>query len=621
LQRLEKFYFHFSVYDNWIPIFDQTYVSPLNDHAFSFYNFFLGDTIAGNGVIIRQIRFAPAHSYEKAFIGSLWINDSSFAIESVDMHLAQTVNLNFVKGINYNEEYQQLYDSAAEKMVYMPYKYVSEVKFEAGLSLLGIPVPDNKESVQLITKSTTTLDKIVINPPPAASISTLMARKPQPGYEKPESYWAKNRPDSLSIHEKNIYRMVDSLKENKQFQRNIRLIAFAGTGYWDIGQQLRLGPHTSFISHNPIEGWRIRVGFWTLPAINNRLSFYGYGAYGLKDRMFKGGLGAKYVWNDKRWTKTTLWSGSDYDFIIDQHDELDKDNLISSFLRKKIPFTRTYIKQISISHEQYLSADWSALASLGYRELNPVFDFSYHPINPSLEAPIDSISLKKLPAAEASIGLRYAHRERTSVLNYDQLRLGSFSPIFTLNFTHGFELNREKFGYETHDSYEKVSIGMEQKLRLPPKSLLYYRLNAGKIFGMIPYLLLNIPVGNEYYVSSRYAFNTMTPYEFAADRYVSFHSRLSLGGTLFDKIPFLQKLGWRETASFNAYWGDMTMENRNYNQKSNFNLIGNIPFMEGAIGIDNIFHLISIDYYRRFTHLSNPYAKKYGIYLGLHLSF
>src|SRR5882757_2435639 len=104
--------------------------------------------------------------------------------------------------------------------------------------------------------------------------------------------------------------------------------------------------------------------------------------------------------------------------------------------------------------------------------------------------------------------------------------------------------------------------------------MLYYKLEAGKIFGTIPYLLLNIPAGNEYYVSSRYAFNTMTPYEFAADRYIGLHTRLSAGGLLFDKIPFLQKLGWRERISYNMYWGDMTQANKDYNKKSNFNLVG-----------------------------------------------
>ena len=616
LRHLEKFYFSFNVYDNWIPVFDQTYVSPLNNNAFSYYTFYSGDTLIENGNTIRQIRFVPIRSYERAFTGTLWINDSSYAVENVDIHLTKTANLNFVKDINYIEEYKQVYDSSSDKMVYMPLKYSSEVKFEAGLALLGIPVPESKESLQLSTKSTSVLDKIIINTnEPSLVISNLMNKDKLSNYEKPDSYWAEHRLEPLTKHEKSIYLMVDSLQENKRFQRNIKLIAFAGTGYWDFGKQIRLGPYSSFISKNPIEGWRFRMGFWTMPGISKHLNFYGYAAYGTKDKNLKGGLGLKYVWNDIKWTKSSLWFGSDYDYFTDQTDELDKDNIINSFLRKDIPYSRTYIKQVIVKHEQYLSRDFSAKASVSYKELNPVFDFSYNPINPVLEKPIDSVSLKILPIAEVSVGLRYAHKERTAILNYDQLRLGTFSPVFTINYTHGFELSK------THFDYDKINIGIAQQLRLPPKSILYYSLNAGKVFGTIPYLLLNIPAGNEYYVSSRYEFNTMTPYEFAADRYIGLHTRLSLGGVMFDKIPFLQKLGWRERISYNMYWGDMTPENIDYNKKSNFNLIGSQPFMEAGIGIDNIFHILSIEYFRRFTQLSNPYAKRDGIYLGLHLIF
>ncbi|MDP4246067.1 MAG: DUF5686 family protein [Bacteroidota bacterium] len=615
LRHLERFYFFFSVYDNWIPVFNQTYVSPLNDKAFAYYNFFLGDTIAENGIRLRQVRFVPIQAYERSFVGTLWINDSTYAVESVDMHLTKTANMNFVTDINYSEEYKQVVDSSTGKWVYMPYRYSSEVKFEAGLALLGIPVPENKQSVHLITRSSTVLDKLVLGgSTPEAVLGNIMAHKTPSGLEKPENYWIKHRPDSLTPHERNIYRMVDSLKENDRFQREIKLIAFAGSGYWDFGDKLRIGPYTSFVSHNPLEGFRVRIGFWTLSGISNHLNVYGYGAYGTKDRQFKGGLGVKYVWNEKKWTKTSLWGGSDYDYIIDQHEELDKDNVVSSFLRKPVPFTHTYVKKLVLSHEQYLSHDWSLLADVGYRELDPVFDFSYNPISPLKDKPIDSISLKVLPVAETSVGLRYAHKERTTIVNYDQLHLGSFSPIVTFKLTQGFEFRR------TFD-YTKMALSVEQKLRLPPKSMLYYKLNAGKIFGTIPYLLLDIPAGNEFHASSRNEFNTMIPYEFAADRYVGLHTRLSLGGAIFDHIPFLQRLGWRETVSFNAYWGDMTQKNMYYNRKSNFNLIGNQPFMEGAVGIDNIFHMVSIDYYRRFTHLGNPYAKKDGIYLGIHFTF
>ena len=90
---------------------------------------------------------------------------------------------------------------------------------------------------------------------------------------------------------------------------------------------------------------------------------------------------------------------------------------------------------------------------------------------------------------------------------------------------------------------------------------------------------------------------------------------------LLDKIPIIQRLGWRERFSFNAYWGDMSKANIEYNKNSKFNQLGSIPFMEASVGIENIFHVLSIEYYRRLNHLGNPYAQKNGIYLGFTLVF
>ncbi|WP_394767415.1 DUF5686 family protein [Ferruginibacter sp.] len=616
LSKLDKFYFNFNVYDEWLPIFDQTYVSPLNSNAFNYYNFFEGNKMVDEGDTLQQIRFTPMRSYERAFTGTLWINTKTFAVTTVNMHLNKTANLNFVNDINYYEDYKQVYDSTSDKTVYMPSKFSSEVKFESGLALLGLPIPENKNSIKFFVKNTTVFNKIKINTnEPATSISNLIKKEQIYDWDKSEAFWVQNRPDSLTNHEKNIYKMVDSLKQNDRFQRDIKLIAFAGTGFWDFGNKLRLGSYTSFISHNSIEGWRIRTGFWTMPGISKSVNLFGYGAYGTKDQKIKGMVGFKYIWNEARWTKTTISYASDYDFIIDQEDELDKDNIFNSLLRKNIPFTRTYTKQAMIKHDQYLSPDFTARASLIYKELSPVFDFKYRPINPAIDKPYDSVFEKKLPVAETSVGFRYAHKERTKMLNYDNIKLGTFSPVVTASFTYGFEQGKAQF------NFQKINLSIEQQLRLPPKMMLYYKVEAGKTFGTIPYLLLNIPSGNEYYAASKYQYNTMAPYEFATDRYISLHTRFYLGGALFDKIPLLQKLGWRERFSFNAYWGDMSKANIEYNKSSNFNLIGSAPFMEASVGIGNIFHVLSIEYYRRLNYLNNPYSKRDGIYLGLTVAF
>jgi hypothetical protein len=345
ISKLDKFYFNFNVYDDWIPVFDQTYISPLNTNAFNYYKFFLGDATIESGDTIQQIRFIPLRNYERAFSGFLWINTSNLAIESVEMHLNNTANINYVRDIMYNEEYTQVYNITSDNWVYMPYKFSSDVKFESGLALLGLPAPENKNGLHFIIKNTTVTDKINLNSgEPSAIIAQTIKKEQTTNWNKPESFWKNNRPDSLTLHEKNIYRMVDSLKENDGFQRDIKLIAFAGTGYWDFGKLLRIGPYSSFLSKNSIEGWRFRIGFWTMPGISNKINLFGYGAYGANDQKLREMLGIKYVWNEAHWTKTTISYGGDYDFIIDNDDELDKDNIINSFLRKKIPYTRMFVK-------------------------------------------------------------------------------------------------------------------------------------------------------------------------------------------------------------------------------------------------------------------------------------
>ena len=122
---------------------------------------------------------------------------------------------------------------------------------------------------------------------------------------------------------------------------------------------------------------------------------------------------------------------------------------------------------------------------------------------------------------------------------------------------------------------------------------------------------------------SRYVFNTMQPYEFAADRYLSLQTRLALGGMLFDRVPLLQKLGWRERLTFNAFWGDLSPGNRDFNKAQQLIAPNKKPFMEAGIGVENIFHLFSIDYVKRLNYLNSPGAtgNRSGVFLGMKVVF
>lgn len=616
LWQLDKFNFSYNIYSNWFTIFNQTFASPLSNTAFNYYNFYFNDSSVVDGKKVYNIRFKPKGKYENVFTGSLWINDSTFSVKKIEMNLDKTANLDFIKNVKYSEEFKLSFDSLSGKMVYMPYKIISNVEFETGIELLGIPVPENTKKVRLEVVNTTVIGDIKINSGLGNEFVKKMKHEATSELEKPDSYWDSHRfGDSLSHHEKSIYVMVDSLKRSPRFIFDTKVINLIGTGYWDFNNRIRLGPYYSLLSTNSIEGWRFNAGIWTLPGFNKKINLNGYIAYGTKDRALKGGLGFKYLWNQAKWTKTALYASSDYDYLKEEDQELDEDNLINSYLRKDIPTTRVYVKQIQLTHEQYVSKKFSMNGSFTYKEYTPVFNFSFHPTSKQTGLPVDSISVKTLPSAEFSIGARFVAEERTVVWNYNQVRFDTYYPIFSVNYTQGIKTGATSF------NYQKITFGIEQDVRLPPKSLFYYNIHAGKTFGTAPFLLLNIPAGNEYYVASRYLFNTMLPYEFATDEYVSLYSRLYLGGVIFNKIPLLRRLGWRTRFSFNAYQGSMSAANKKYNKEAGFKVPDTDPFMEAGVGIENIFHVFSIDYYKRLSNFNNLKKANGSIFLGVNITF
>src|SRR3954451_8415141 len=178
---------------------------------------------------------------------------------------------------------------------------------------------------------------------------------------------------------------------------------------------------------------------------------------------------------------------SDYNYVLETEDELDDDNLLASMFRKNIPTTSVFVKSITLKHEQFLAKDFNLKASLDYKQLAPAFNFAYHPISKISNLPIDSLYANKLPVAQASIGLRYSKNQRYIILNYDQVRLVTYNPVLTFNYTYGINAGNAQF------TFQKVNIGVEHKLRLPPKAIFYYNITAGKTFGTAPYLLLDVP--------------------------------------------------------------------------------------------------------------------------------
>ena len=119
-------------------------------------------------------------------------------------------------------------------------------------------------------------------------------------------------------------------------------------------------------------------------------------------------------------------------------------------------------------------------------------------------------------------------------------------------------------------------------------------------------------------------FNMINNMEFMSDRFVSLSVQWDLSGKLFNRIPLLKHLKWREVIGFKTLYGDLTDKNNPYKQAPGATCssslratalprdfaMGKTPYMELNVGVHNIFKFLRVDYVRRLNYLGLPNVKK-----------
>lgn len=610
-----------SLYGSRVLLFGKTFVSPIGNEALGFYNYYIQDSIStGHGGNLVRLQVIPKNWYGNVFVGTIEINDSTYALCKANLHLSKNANLNFIDSLSLVQVFGPALDYEGKSQVMALQRSAITLQYELGLELIGIPLPAGANSKRLISRITVVFDSIQVN---KESSSKLVSGALVTAYRSKDSgatedFWQQKRPAKLNAHENAIYQMADSLRMDPQQRLKDKFFSILGSGAYYFEDKVYLGPLGSLVSYNRVEGTRFRVGFRTMEGFSKKIGFNGHLAYGLKDNRYKGSIGVKYLWNTKPYSKSEFLFSNDYLALSQWYDEIDHDGLFNSILRKRIPFRQTFQMQFNLTQDQQVGSDFFFRGGLSYKSIDPTFNYRFP--NPRYsENKITSLPphIHKVYAAELSFGMRFAWHERSRIFNYDRLPIDSKFPVFTFLYTRGVKFLDADF------SYHKINFGLSHTTHITPKTYLYWNLDAGKIYGVLPSMLLQIPRGNNTFVMSKYVFNTMLPYEFIADRYVSINSRLSLGGIIFDRIPLLQRLGWRERFTFNAFMGDLSPANQAFNRDQHFTPLRKHPFMETGFGVENIFHLFSIDFMHRLTYLHSQgaHANGSGIFLGMNVLF
>jgi hypothetical protein len=590
-------------YNNFIPVFDKKFISPISDHGDEYYKYKVADTqfVAGRRLI--HFFFTPKRKGENTFVGDCWVHDSTYAIQKMNLRLSEDANLNYVTKLSLVQEYQLINDSTW---------FLVKDKFIVDINPFG------KSKLSFIGRKTTTYQNVVVND---TSVSNELAKNkikeevilPQQAGSRTEEYWNQSRHEQLSKTEQSVYDMVDTLLMMPKFIRYTKLLDFAGTGYLNVGNY-QLGPWQNWVSANSQEGLRLRWDVGTNSKFSQKYLLHGYAAYGFSDKKWKGEFDAMRLF--KRHPRMYVYASyvNDFDYGQNYYDEISSDNIFALAIRKNnVPIKFIRLKESRLDYFKEWEPGLSILFSARSKQYTPVRNL-----------PDASFFVTKdgniFNSFETSVRLRFAYLEKFVEKTFSRYSLGSPLPIVELKYTKGMS-----GVFKSQHDYHKISGSVSDYTTIPPFGSLYFNVFGGKTFGTLPYMFLDVAPGNEIYYYNRYAFNMMNRYEFIHDRFAGFNIEHNFGNGLFRFIGLTRKLKFRQLWTAKGLWGSLSDANRqlNFVGDHHFQSLDDKTYLELGTGVDNILKVLRFDFVWRVLPKSSieNNSKRFGVFGSFRLAF
>ncbi len=426
-------------------------------------------------------------------------------------------------------------------------------------------------------------------------------------------------------------RMMEDIKQMKGFRLLLGAGKIVASSYIPTSgdeekNKLDIGTVPTFYSYNKTEGNRFRLTLATTKNFHPNLYLYGYGgAYGTKDNKFKyygeATWAFKKVLNHKdEFPKNNLIVAYKYDMntLGQRYTQAERDNILMSITPRSNQ-KLTYNRQTQIAYDKEFYNGFSFKLSGQTFEEKPADNLVFEKIDENGNL----YTVDKVKTSEVTLALRYAPNEK--FFQQRRKRHSITSQKFIMNLTHTIALD-DFLGGQFH--YNKTSFSVTKHFWIAPYGKVMLMAQAEKIWGETPFPFLITPSANNSYTIQRGSYYLIESLEFVHDAQVSWEVYYHMGGWLFNRIPLLKLLKWREVFGFRGFIGELSDRNNpRYNHNllifpnATFTTTKGKPYMEYNIGIENIFKFFRIDYVRRVNYLSHPDVDKDGFRISFEMNF
>ena len=626
---LKDFFTDVNIYDDQIRLLQHPFTSPIGKDAIRFYRFYIQDTLSVAGDSCIHLHFLPNNQQDFGFRGDIYIlKDSTYQVKRCELSIPQRSDVNFVDGMMVVQEFTRM--PSGDWLLTTDDMIVELVLFD--FIQKGVVIRNTR------------LGDYAFGPIPQEEFQGRAAFSKEDGAaSRDDTFWQSNRRVELTRGESGMDGFLSGLERGSAFRYvmlGLKLLVenFVETGVKGRPSKVDIGPVNTMLTSNFIDGLRTRVSAQTTANLNPHLFLSGYYARGWKSRKnyYKGEL--TYSFNKKEYMpheqllrNVTLSSTYDVCAPTDKFLSTDKDNVFTSLKWTTVDKMMFYNRQqLRLEREEY----WGLRSTLTLtaEENKPCGRLRFVTLADAAAAAAagvpEAAMSRKIRTTEVRAELRYAPGEKLVNTKQRSRPINRDVPVLTLS--HSFGLSGALGGEYAYNFTEATFFN-----RFWAKSWgkIDLDVRAGAQWSQVPFPLLIMPAANLSYIVQRGTFELINNMEFLNDRYASIDLSWDMNGKLFNRLPLIKRLKWREFLAVRALWGDLTDKNNPYLARNAGSPVlmrfpegssamdPSTPYVEVAVGVHNVFRFFHVEYVRRLTYLDLPTATKHGVRFKFSLKF
>jgi hypothetical protein len=594
------------IYEESIYFINKQFLSPIASNAKTYYKYYVKDTIRTERDFFVRLEFEPRNPTDLLFKGELSISmDGRYAVKNVEMQLDEKANVSWVNDLHLRLSY---------------FKDQSGVMLQDTSEITVLFGRGSKDAIfghRFNVNQKYDLQHI--------AGENIFSGAPVERRILEKSYLTSNRPVPLNLSESATYKNIDSLNNLSSFRTMMAMGYLFSQGYYNLGK-FEVGPLEYLYHQNNVEGNRIRLGGRTTAEFSEKIYLEGYLAYGIRDEALKYNLRTAISLNGKA---VTTFPAHYIEGNI-QHDIFEPgkglgflkgDSFFRSF-RSNRPTKFMHTDAYRLGHLIEFGNHLSVSSMMTLQRRSPVGDLK-------LALSSDSSQfLNNINTSDLQFVLRWAPNEKFYYRNLKRNTIVERYPVFSLQYNKGLE------GFLGGEyNYDALRFSASKRLFLNQLGFGDVTVSVGKIWGTLPYPLLEMPNIQEQKDRHSISYERVNSMEFIADQYMKFSYNHRLNGFLLNKIPLVKKLKLREIFGARMFWGDLSSKNNPYlssnviyfdrdkEGKIMTNVMTKEPYWEGYVGLDNIFRILRVQYYVRMTYNEIKEPIKDRFRASLHFSF